>query len=161
FAAVLVMVNVSDVVAFNEIVAGLNALAIDGGATTVTLADAAVPVPPSFDVTELVVLFCNPAAVPVTFTENVQDKPDATVPPLRLITLVFCVAVTVPPHEFVSPLGVEIISPAGSVSLKAIPLNATVVFELLMPKVSEVDPFSGIEVAPNNLLSTGGDTTVI
>ena len=52
---------------------GLNALAIDGGATTLTLAEAVPPVPPSVEVTLPVVLFCCPAAMPVTFTENVQE----------------------------------------------------------------------------------------
>src|SRR3954466_12892454 len=68
FAAGLVIVNVSEVVAFSAILAGLNTLAIDGGASTFTLAVAAAPVPPSVEVTVLVVLTCKPAAVPVTFT---------------------------------------------------------------------------------------------
>src|SRR5437899_5039985 len=72
FAAGLVMVNVSEVVAFSAIVEGLNTLAIDGGASTFTLAVAVPPVPPSVEVTLPVVLVCRPAAVPVTLTENVQ-----------------------------------------------------------------------------------------
>jgi hypothetical protein len=52
-----VIVNVKDVVALRLIVEGLNALAIDGGATTVTLAEAVPPLPPSVAVTLLVVLF--------------------------------------------------------------------------------------------------------
>src|SRR5215471_20097136 len=92
-AAGLVIVKVNEVVAFNAMVAGLNALAIEGGATTVMLAEAAVPLPPSFELTALVVLFCTPAAVPVTFTLNVQDVLAASVAPDKLITLVFCVAV--------------------------------------------------------------------
>ena len=56
-AAGLVIVKVSEVVAFSAIVEGLNALAIDGGAITVMLAVAAVPLPPSFELTALVVLF--------------------------------------------------------------------------------------------------------
>jgi len=81
FAAGLVIVNVSEVVAFSAIVKGLNALAIEGGATTLTLAVAVPPVPPSVDVTLPVVLLFKPAVVPVTFTENVQLAFAAMVPP--------------------------------------------------------------------------------
>jgi hypothetical protein len=88
FAAGFVMVNVSDVVVLSPIVAGLNTLAIDGGATTVTLAEAVPPVPPSVEVTLPVVLFCKPAAMPVTFTENTQELLAARLAPVRLITLV-------------------------------------------------------------------------
>ena len=124
FAAGLVMVKVSDVVAFSEIVEGLKILAIDGGASTVTLAEAVLPVPPSVEVTLPVVLFCRPAAMPVTFTENVQELFAARVAPERLITFVPCVAVIIPPpHEPVSPFGVEITRPAGSESLKPTPVS--------------------------------------
>jgi len=50
-AAGLVMVNVSEVVALRAILLGLKTLAIDGGASTLTLADAVPPVPPSVEVT--------------------------------------------------------------------------------------------------------------
>src|SRR3954471_11318360 len=56
FAAGLVMVKVSEVVAFSEMLSGLNALAIDGAASTFTLAVAVPPVPPSVEVTLPVVL---------------------------------------------------------------------------------------------------------
>src|SRR5262249_59867312 len=108
------------------------------------------------------VLFCGPAAVPVTFTLNVHELLAAIVPPDKLITLVPCVAVIVPaPQEPLSPLGVEITSPAGSVSLKATPLRATVVLLFWMVKLKLVEPFNKIEAAPNALLITGGPTTVI
>src|SRR5579872_2876761 len=128
FAAGLVMVNVKDVVAFSAIPVGLNAFAIDGGASTTTLEEAVLPVPPSVEVTLPVVLFCCPAAVPVTLIENVHELLAAMVAPLRLITLVFCVAVIVPPpQEPVRPFGVEMIRPAGSVSLKPMPERLAVV----------------------------------
>jgi len=128
-AAGLVIVNVSDVVAFRAILFGLNALAIDGGASTFTLAVAVPPVPPSVEVTFPVVLVCRPAAVPVTFTENVQELLAAIVPPLRLIEFEPAVAVIVPaPQVPVKPFGVETTRPAGSVSLNATPVSATVVF---------------------------------
>ena len=59
----LVSVNVSVVVPFTTMLAAPNALAIVGGATatTVRLAEAVPPVPPSVEVTALVVLFLAPA----------------------------------------------------------------------------------------------------
>ena len=127
-AAGLVIVNVREVVAFRAMPEGLKTLAIDGGATTLIEAEAVPPVPPSVDVTLPVVLFCVPAAIPVTFTENVQELLAAIVPPLRLITFVAWVAVIVPaPQVPVRPFGVEMANPAGSVSLKATPVSAVVV----------------------------------
>jgi len=160
-AAGLVIVNVSDVVAFSAIDVGLKTLAIDGGAITVMLAEAVPPVPPSVEVTALVVLFCKPAAVPVTFTENVQELFAAMVPPVRLIILVPAVAVIVPlPQEPISPLGVETTRPAGSVSVNATPVSA-VALPFWMVKVRLVEPFSGMVAAPNAFVITGGPTTVI
>src|SRR5947209_388718 len=112
----LVIVNVTVVVPFSVIFAAPNALLIVGGATTFNSAVLlVVPVPPSVEVTLPVVLVWFPAAVPVTFTANVQELLAAIVPPVRLITFVPWVAVIVPlPQEPVSPFGVEITSPAGS-----------------------------------------------
>ena len=125
FAGGLVMVNVSEVVPLTLIDDGLKTLAIDGGASTLMLAEAVPPVPPSFEVTLPVVLFCSPAAVPVTFTENVHELFAASVAPDRLITFVPAVAVMVPlPQLPVSPLGVDITSPAGSVSVNPTPVRA-------------------------------------
>jgi hypothetical protein len=123
-AAGLVMVKVNEVVAFNAIVLGVKTLVIDGGATTLMLAVAVPPVPPSVDVTFPVVLFCIPATVPVTFTVNVHDEFAASVAPDKLITFVPCVAVIVPPPQApLSPLGVAITKPAGSVSVKPTPVS--------------------------------------
>ena len=160
-AAGLVMVNVSELVAFSAMAEGAKALAIDGGASTFTLAVAVPPVPPSVEVTLPVVFTCRPAAVPVTFTENVQDPLAAIDPPLRLIVFVAWVAVIVPPPQVpVSPFGVEITSPAGSVSLKATPVSAVVVLPLVMVKLRLVEPFRGMLAAPKALLMEGGPTTV-
>ena len=65
--------NVSVVVPFTTMLAAPNALAIVGGATTVRLAEAVPPVPPSVEVTALVVLFLAPAVVPVTLTVIVHE----------------------------------------------------------------------------------------
>ncbi len=162
FAAGFVIVKVSDVVAFRAMLLGLKTLAIDGGATTLIDAEAVPPVPPSVEVTFPVVLFCVPAAIPVTLTENVQELLAAIVPPLRLITFVPAVAVIVPlPHVPVRPLGVEITRPAGSVSLKPTPVSAVVVLLFWMVKVKLVEPFSGMLAAPNALMITGGPVTVM
>jgi len=100
--------------------------------------------------------------MPVTFTENVQELLAAIVPPLRLITFVPCVAVIVPaPQEPVRPFGVEITRPAGSVSLKPTPVSDVLVLLFWMVKVKLVEPFSGIEAAPNALIMTGGPVTVM
>jgi hypothetical protein len=161
FAAGLVMVNVSEVVAFRAMPLGLNTLAIDGGASTLMLAEAVPPVPPSVEVTGPVVLFCVPAAIPVTFTENVQELLAAIVPPLRLIVFVPWVAVMVPPPQVpVRPFGVEITRPAGSVSLNAMPVKPVGLL-FWMVKLKLVDPFNGMLAAPNALLITGAPTTVM
>jgi hypothetical protein len=73
-AAGLVMVNESVVVPLGGRLATPKAFAMLGGATTARLAEAVPPVPPCVEVTLPVVLFCVPGAVPVTFTENVQDE---------------------------------------------------------------------------------------
>ncbi len=160
-AAGLVIVKVSEVVAFKAMLLGLNTLAMDGGASTLMLAEAVPPVPPSVEVTLPVVLFCVPAAIPVTFTENVQELLAAIVPPLRLITFVPAVAVIVPPPQVpLRPFGVEITSPAGSVSVKPTPVDA-VVFGFWMVKLKLVEPFSGMLAAPNALIMTGAPTTVM
>ena len=152
----LVRVKVSVLTPFTGMPVGLNALAMEGGATTLIEAEAVPPVPPSVEVTLPVVLFCVPAAVPVTSTEKVQEVLWARVAPERLMTLVAWVAVMVPPPQVpVRPLGVEITRPAGSVSLKPIPFSVVVVLLFWMVKVSEVEPFSGIEAAPNALMIPG------
>src|SRR6478735_751466 len=126
------------------------------------LAEAVPPVPPSVEVTLPVVLFCVPAAMPVTLTENVHEAEAARLAPVRLMTFVACVAVMVPlPQLPVSPFGVEITRPAGRVSLNPTPVSATVVLGLVMVKLSEVEPFNGMLVAPNVLAIVGGATTVI
>src|SRR5262249_28466075 len=99
FADGLVIVNVNEVVAFSAMDEGVKTVAIHGGATALMRADAVPPVPPSVEVTLPVVLFWSPAAMPVTFTENVQELLAARVAPDRLIVLVPAVAVIVPPPQ--------------------------------------------------------------
>src|SRR2546423_232463 len=137
-AAGLVMVKVSEVVAFSAIVLGLKTLRIEGGATTVNTAVLlVVPVPPSVELTAPVVLLLLPAVVPVTSTENVHVDPavgDAvSVPPDRLMLLLAAVAVIVPlPQEPVT-LGVAATTtPAGRLSVNATPLRVLKVLGLVI-----------------------------
>ena len=126
-AAGFVIVKLKVEIPAGAIPLGVNTLAIAGGATTVMLADAVPPAPPCVDVTLLVVLFCVPAAMPVTFTENVQEVLAAKVALLRLTTFVPCGAVMVPlPHVPVSPFGVATTKPAGKASVKPTPARAVV-----------------------------------
>ena len=99
--------------------------------------------------------------MPVTFTENVHDELADSTAPDKLITLVPCVAVIVPPpQEPVRPLGVEITSPPGRVSRNPIPVSVVEVFGLFRVKLSDVVPLSGRLVAPNALETDGGVKTV-
>src|SRR5438445_497037 len=149
FAPGLVIVKVSDVVAFRPVPLGLNTLAIAGGASTLSEAEAVPPVPPSVEVTLPVVLLLLPAVVPVTSTEKVQDDPAAgdavSVPPDRLMVPLPAVAVIVPlPQEPVT-LGVAATtSPAGKLSVNATPLSATLVFGFWMVKLNVLFAFSAI-----------------
>src|SRR5258708_4433045 len=132
---------------------------ITGGATTVMLAFEVLPVPPSVDVT-WVLLFFTPAVVPVTFTTTVHEALAASVPPERLAEPEPATAVAVPPHVLVNPLGVATTSPAGRLSVNATPFSVTPVFGFWIVKVSDVVPFSGIAAAPKTLVIVGGLATV-
>jgi hypothetical protein len=98
---------------------------------------AGVPGGASFEVTVLVVLVCTPIAMPVTFTENVQEAPAASVAPDRLMLFDPAVAVIVPPHEPVTPFGVDTISPDGNVSVNASPVSGAA-FGFVRVKLSAV-----------------------
>lgn len=159
FPVGLVMVKVSEVVAFNAIEAGLNTLAMDGGATTKMLALPVLPVPPSVEVTAEVVLLAVPAAAPVTFAENVHVPPAASDPPERLIALP-AAAMVPPPQLPVNPFGVDTVRLLGRVSVKPTPVSPTVVFGFVTVKLRLVVPFSGMLDAPKALTSVGAATTV-
>lgn len=134
---------------------------IDGGTNTARLADAVAPVPPSFDVTGPVTLFCAPVPVAVTFTLKVQDELPVRAALARLTVAAPAVAVMVPPpHPPVSPFGVETTSPDGNVSLNAIPLSDADEFGFETVKLNVVVPFAGMELAPKVFVIVGGATTV-
>src|SRR2546427_8114094 len=165
FAPGLVIVKVSDVVAFRPVPLGLNTLAIGGGASTLSEAEAVPPVPPSVEVTLPVVLLLLPAVVPVTSTEKVQDDPAAgdavSVPPERLMVPLPAVAVIVPlPQEPVT-LGIAATTtPTGKLSVKDTPLSALAVLGLVMVKLSVLLAFTATLVGLKALLVVGGAATV-
>ena len=67
-----------------------------------------------------------------------------------------------PPHEPVSPFGVEITRPAGNGSLKPTPVRVSVELLFCRVKLRLVEPFSGMLAAPNALVMAGAveSTTV-
>lgn len=124
---------------------------------TVIEAVAFPPLPPSVDVTAVVVLFCIPAATAETFTVKLHVAPAASVALDRLTLADPATAVIVPPpQEPVRPLGVATISPAGIVSVKPIPLKEAPVFGLESVNVREVVPFSATLATANALVKVGG-----
>jgi len=76
--------------------------------------------------------------VAVTFAEKVQDAPPASVAPDRLMIFDPATAVIVPLQvPALRPFGVETTNPAGSVSVKAMSVNA-VEFGLVIVKLNAV-----------------------
>src|SRR5581483_3792474 len=153
------IVKVTVVTPFSGIEPAARALLIVGGATTVTVAIAAVLAPPSVELT-VTLLILSPAVVPCTFTDTAHEALEATVPPDRLTEPEPAVAVAVPPHVFVKPFGFATTRPAGRLSVNDNPVSATLVFGLVMLMVSDVVPFSGILVAPNTLVTVAGEATI-
>lgn len=157
----LVIVKLSVVVPFRGMLAAPNALAIEGGPITVMLAVLLVaPAPLSVDEIGPVVLFCTPAAMPVTFRLMVHEALAASEPPARLIEPDPAAAVIVPLQVVASPFGVATCSPAGSVSLNAMPVRPSDVFGLLSVKVSDVFAPTRMLAAPKALVMVGGVATV-
>src|SRR5262245_855972 len=172
----LVMVKVSVETALGVMTVGLNALVIDGGATTAMLAEAVppvsgrnVPVPSSnVAVTWLVVLFLVPAVVPVTLSETVHELEPGSVKEVMTMLPVPESATTsapnaparqVPPR----PLGLATTRPPGRLSLTEVFTSVVDAFGLVKVKVSDVLPFNGTLAAPKALTkvgATGGGVTV-
>jgi hypothetical protein len=122
-----VIVKLSEVDPFNGMLAAPKAFEIVGEATTVIEALEVFPVPPSVEVAWML-LFFTPAVVPWTLTESVQEALAANVPAERLIEPDPATAVAVPPHVLLR-FGVgATTNPAGRLSVKATPVNATLVF---------------------------------
>src|SRR5208337_557361 len=125
----------------------------------VTLIEAVAfpPLPPSVELTAVVVLFCIPAATAETLTVKLHVAPAASVAPDRLTLADPATAAIVPPPQVpVRPLGDATISPAGIVSVKPIPLKEAPVFGLESVKVREVVPFSATLATAKVLVKVGG-----
>jgi hypothetical protein len=149
-----VTVNVSTLVPFSGIVAASNDFIIEGGPTTVSMAVLLVPPAPlSFELTLPVVLFHTPVVPPVTVTMNEQLEVAASVPPLKLIRFGDVVD-TIPPQVAIGP-AVGTVSPAGNVSVKAIPVNPCAGLGFVMLNVRLVVAFSRMLDAPNAFMSVG------
>ena len=156
----LLMLKVSDVVPFNGMLAAPNALVIVGGLATVRTAVAVLPVPPFVDETLLVVLTLVPDEMAVTLTVTVQLLLTAMVPADNVTLPEPAVAVTEPPQALVNAFGVATTSPAGRLSVNAMPLSATLLLGLVIVRVRLVVPFKGMVPAPNDLAIDGGVTTM-
>ena len=137
------------------------ALAITGGDKTVNVAVLLVaPAPLCVDETAPVVLIFAPGVVPVTLTLKVQEALAASAAPERLILEPAArAAIEPPPHTPATPLGVLTTKPVGRASVNATPASGTLLFGLPTVKLSEVDPLSGIVVAPKTLTMVGGVAT--
>src|SRR5260370_17686317 len=96
-AAGLVSVMVRMLTPFAGMPMGLNALAMEGGETTDSEAEAVPPVPPSVEVTLPVVLFLVPEVVPVTFTAKGQEVLCARIAHEILIPLMAFLRHMIPP----------------------------------------------------------------
>jgi hypothetical protein len=158
-AFALLTLKVTDVVPLRGMLAAPKALLIVGGASTVMLAFAVLPVPPSVELTCTLLCF-TPAVVPVTFAEIVQEALDPSVPPDKFSEEAPAAAVAVPPQVLLRLLGVATTKPAGRLSVNAIPFSVMFVLGFWIVKVTDVVPFKGIVAAPNTLVIDGGLATV-
>jgi len=156
------IVKVRVVLPFNGTLAPPNAWAIVGGPITMRVAVLLVePVPPSLDVMAPVVLFRTPKPTPVTFKEMVHDPPGVSDVLFMLREVAPEFAVTEPLQVVVRLLGVATANPAGRLSVKATLCKVTTVFTLVMVKFKLVEPPTGTDAAPNDLLIVGGAATVM
>src|SRR5712691_8943118 len=130
---------------------------------TVITAVEVLPVPAVVSVT-VTLLLTVPAPVPCTVTETVQLAPAARLAPERDTDEEPSAAVAVPLQVLLRFPGVATISVAGAavgrLSVNAMPFSVMSVFGLLMLKVNEVVPPSGIVPAPKLLVIVGAKPTV-
>jgi hypothetical protein len=127
------------------------------GATTVTLADAVFPVPPSVEVTALVTLFCTPLAIPTTLTEKLHEALAESVAPDNVTVAAPALAEIVPPPQVpLKPFGLATTNPAGSESLNATELNELLALGFAKVNVSDVAAFKAMFAAPKAFVIVGG-----
>ena len=84
----------------------------------------------------------------------------ASEPPVKVIELEPATAVTVPPQVSVTWLGVATTSPAGKLSVNEMPVKVTLVFWLLMVKLTPTVEFWPTALAPKLFAIVGGAATV-
>jgi hypothetical protein len=130
------------------------------GSLTNNVAEAVFPVPPFVEVTFDVVLFLVPVLEPATIRLNSQLPPAEIVASLRAIVLVAAVVIRllVPPQT--DEVESETSRPMGRTSANATPARAVARLGLLMAKLKLVVFPVRMNVEPNDLLMTGGATTV-
>jgi hypothetical protein len=156
----LVIVNVSDVVPFKGTVEAPKAFAMAGGVATTSVADAVPPLPPFVELTAPVVLTYVALIELVTFTVTVHELLTGTVPEDSATLPEPAVAVAVPPHVLVKPLGVATTRFTGNVSVKATPVSATLFpAGLVIVMVNALTPFGAISVGAKALLIVGAAST--
>lgn len=128
--------------------------------STVSVAEAVLPVPPFADVTALVVAVKTPAAEAATGILSWHCPPTARLAPVSAM-LFGLVVVNVPPHWLTPPLLV-MDNPGGSVSVKAIPDKVTSLPEGLVRLIVRVELVLGAtEAGANDWEIVGGATTSI
>jgi hypothetical protein len=129
-----------------NIVSGLKFFTAVGGASTVSVAEAALPGKVLAVVTAPVLFTYDPAAVAVTGT-TMEQLPDAGIVPFdRASELPPLVMVTVPLQVLVDGVAAVFVMPEGYVSVKAAP-ETNVVLGLVSVMVMFVAPFVGIVFA--------------
>ena len=97
----------------------------------------------------------------VTFTVTAHELLAAMVPPVNETVPDPAVAVGVPLHVLLNPLGVATTKFAGNVSVNPTPVSPTVADGLVMVMVIVLVPPTEIVVGLNTLVVVGGATTVI
>lgn len=157
--AELSMVKVSVLVPPAAIGSGAKLLANVGGGLTVK-ESVAVPLLPNDDVRSSVRLVWVPAVELVTSTVMVQLADAATVPPLKVTTLVPAAAVRVPPQALALLAGVVTTIAAGRLSVNANAVAATVLAVLSIVKVRVLVAPKMIGSGENTLAKVGGGFTV-
>lgn len=131
--------------------------AVPDGALTVRSAVAALPAPPSVELTFPVTLCLRPAVVPVTFTVMVQLPNGPSAPFARLTLALAATALILPRQEPLTPFGVATTRPEGRLSVNARPVRVDA-FGLFRVRLRLVVPLRAMLDAPKTLPMVGGRT---
>ena len=156
----LVSVIVSTEAALGAIDAGVKDLAAVGGASTVSVAEAAGAEPALAVEIAPVELRYDPALALVTLTLTVHDPLAGTVPPASTTLAPLLAAVTVPPAHVVAPPAAAVLTRfAGYVSVNAAPVTA-VALEFVSVIVSTDVPLMPTTAGANALATPRPASTV-